>query len=108
MTPQEAIRLLRTEQLGDSELLELAKQMGADALERKDLRFVIPKCENCGQYIYGVAVKHVPELSFQNIMCAHSIDPPFCPYCHSLFLAVIIDHEAQTCTLRGPKEEPKE
>lgn len=50
MTAQEAIRILKTEYLGDSEQMELAKQMGALALEKQ-----IPKKpeydENTGIYI---------------------------------------------------------
>ena len=36
MTIQEAIKTLKTEHLGDSERMELAKQMGAIALDRLD------------------------------------------------------------------------
>lgn len=35
MTVQNAIKILKTEYLGDSEYMELAKQMGAYALEKQ-------------------------------------------------------------------------
>ena len=35
LTPQKAIQILKTEYLGDSELMELAKQMGAQALTKE-------------------------------------------------------------------------
>ena len=35
MTPQEAITTLKREYLGDSEFMELAKQMGANALRKQ-------------------------------------------------------------------------
>ena len=105
MTKQEAIHLLRTEQLGDSELMELAKQMGAMALERSPLYFVTPKCEKCGFYVADVMIKHEPALRNGNTMCLSRLDPDYCPKCHTPFVCVEIDGENQTCILKGPKEE---
>ena len=62
MTLQEAIKTLEKEYLGDSENMELAKQMGAIALEKQipkkpigktettfgDVCIVCPNCENRG------------------------------------------------------------
>ena len=105
MTRQDAIRLLRTEQLGDSELMELAKKMGADALERQHLHFVTPKCGKWGVYILGVSVRYVPEISTPWTMCLSEIDPGYCPSCYTPFVSVDIDYEEQTCILRGLKED---
>lgn len=104
MTNQEAIKILRTEHPGDSEAMELAKQMGAQALERQRMVFICPVCAHCGHHIPEVAIKTVPELSFRNIIPASSIDPSCCPNCHTPFNFVEVDTEKETCTLRGVKE----
>ena len=50
MTPQEAITTLKREYLGDSEFMELAKQMGVNALEKQ-----IPKKVKVEQFnIYNL------------------------------------------------------
>lgn len=47
MTPQEAITTLKREYLGDSEFMELAKQMGANALEKQIPKKPIKKNPIC-------------------------------------------------------------
>lgn len=103
MTNQEAIKILRTEHPGDSEAMELAKQMGAEALEKQKMVFICPRCAHCGHYIPGVTIKTVPEFSFKNLMPASSIDPSMCPNCHTVFTFVEVDTKKETCTLRGPE-----
>ena len=107
MTKQEAIRLLRTEHLGDSEAMELAKQMGAAALEQLHTHFITPKCGNCGRHILGIEIVTVPELSHNNLRLTSKFDPAHCPTCHALFIKAELNHEEQTCVLIGLKEEPK-
>lgn len=59
MTPQEAITTLKREYLGDSEYMELAKQMGANALEKQIAKkpkyiegdYDMPLCPNCGMSV---------------------------------------------------------
>ena len=100
MTNEEAVRLLRTEQIGDSENMELAKQMGAKALENLRLRFIMPKCENCGRYIPNVAIKHEgPEN--ENTAMMSRIDPSCCPHCHIEFFCADVYPSEQICILRG-------
>lgn len=107
MTPQEAIRLLRTEQLGDSELLELAKQMGADALERQHLYFVTPKCETCGRYIHGLEVRTLSYDEVRDrIFVVTDIDPACCPGCGTPFSRVEVDYGELTCILKAEEEFP--
>ena len=48
MTNEEAIRLLRMEQLGDSEKMELAKFMGAQALEKQTPKKPIDEGDDFG------------------------------------------------------------
>lgn len=108
MTEQEAIRLLRTEIPGDSEAMELAKHMGADAIERRKLRFVTPVCEECGSYIPGVAIRYVPEISDPWRLIISTIDPALCPKCLTTFVSIEIDTKEETCILRGPKKAKKE
>lgn len=104
MTKLEAIRLLRNEQLGDSELMEAAKQMGANALERMHTGFVTPKCEKCGRYILGIAITTVPEISRGSLLITSNFHPAQCPTCHTPFVSADLDYEEQTCILKGPKE----
>lgn len=47
MTPREAITTLKREFLGDSEFMELAKQMGANALEKQIPKKPIKKNPIC-------------------------------------------------------------
>ena len=59
MTLQEAITTLKREYLGDSEFMELAKQMGANALDKQipkkpieDGYYDLPcVCPNCGSNV---------------------------------------------------------
>lgn len=110
MTKKEAIRILRSEQLGDSEEMELAKQMGAQALEYSHLTMVLPKCGRCGAYIPGVAVRHSEEPSIHVHQPAHlvvlgrDIDPWSCPKCGMPFVRVDIDVVARVCVLKGADE----
>lgn len=98
MTNQDAIHLLRTEQIGDSEAMELAKQMGAKALECLQSHFISPRCENCGNYITGVEIRY--EWGHKNCLMMSVIDPSVCPYCGTNFYRVDIDYENETCILR--------
>ena len=68
MTPQEAITTLKREYLGDSEFMELAKQMGANALEKQIPKKVITKritedlklyhCPCCDVHYFQVGMKY--------------------------------------------------
>lgn len=99
MTRQEAIRLLRTEQPGDSEWMELAKQMGANALEHQHLHFMAPKCEACGFHILGVEIAY--GLGYVDTVLMKNIDPSACPHCGTAFVRVDINYEEQTVILKG-------
>ena len=100
MTNEEAVRLLRTEQIGDSKNMELAKQMGAKALENLRLRFIMPKCENCGRYIPNVTIKHEGSENENTVMMSE-IDPSCCPRCHIEFFCADVYPLEQICILRG-------
>lgn len=102
MTKQDAIRLLRTENLGDSEQMELAKKMGADALERQQLHFIAPVCEKCGQVVTGVEIEYF--ASYYNVAAMKNIRPAHCPRCFMLFDRVDINYKEQTCILKGPRD----
>lgn len=76
MTTQEAITTLKREYLGDSEFMELAKQMGAKALEKH-----IPKkptynrypwviCPLCGGSVYVEMVQEHIENN-ETTYCEH-------------------------------------
>lgn len=99
MTNQEAAKILRTENLGDSEQMELAKQMGADALENQHTHFIAPVCANCGKIIMGVTIASLG--GHRNVLAISSIDPPHCPKCHMFFSRVELDYKNQNCILRG-------
>ena len=48
MTNEKAIKILKTEYLGDSENMELAKQMGANALEKQiPKKLICVEIEKC-------------------------------------------------------------
>lgn len=101
MTNQEAAKILRTENLGDSELMELAKKMGADALERQKLSFVSPVCGHCGYNLLGLRIRYDEVIQHKNLAAATNIDPPCCPRCKTFFTRVDIDFEKQICTAQG-------
>lgn len=112
MTNREAARILRTETLGDSEQMELAKRMGASALEQQMLRFVAPKCEACGYIMTGIMIKsscapldpggRYTELP---LVPLSRVEPDQCPRCLTRFTDIVLDFEKQTCILSGPKED---
>lgn len=107
LTIQNAIRLLRTEQPGDSELLELAKHMGADALERQAFYYMVPRCEKCGRYIHGLEVRTLSyDAEKDRIFVVTDIDPACCPGCGTPFSHVEVDYGELTCILKAEKEFP--
>ena len=82
MTVQNAIKILKTEYLGDSEYMELAKQMGAYALEKQ-----IPK-KPCIQALKGfdyaeASVTSCPNCSkpIINVWNVQNYQPHYCHYC---------------------------
>ena len=104
MTEQEAAKILRTEQIGDSEQMELAKQMGANALDGLPLRFIAPVCGHCGNHLLGVAVRHLENSARGNIYILSQIDPDKCPRCGTRFVALDIDYERKICIARGEED----
>jgi hypothetical protein len=86
MTNQEAAKILRTENLGDSEQMELAKQMGAKALDRltpkkpymKAMEGFDPEvashlvCPNCGGPVTNYWVRGAKPAHCQ--FCGQAID----------------------------------
>ena len=102
MTKQDAIRLLRTEHIGDSEQMELAKQMGARALELQPIHFVMPVCESCRRVVPGVEIETV--YSYFNTVAVKSITPMCCPMCGAYFVQVDIDYIEQTAILKTAEE----
>ena len=66
MTVQNAIKILKTEYLGDSEYIELAKQMGAYALEKQIPQKVIEKVDELNDKEYNGLIKRL-----------------YCPNCHN-------------------------
>ena len=82
MTPQEAITTLKREYLGDSEYMELAKQMGAKALEKQIPKkptheatlFRCTTCPNCKNVI-DEFVEFIPGQPKIKIKTAH------CKFC---------------------------
>ena len=103
MTKEKAARLLRTEHIGDSEQMELAKQMGAEALDRhKNIFFVVPRCEKCGRYVPSVEIEQGPRIISTAI--AKGISPSHCPHCYTRFISAEIDTIEHTCILKGREE----
>lgn len=89
---------------GDSVNMELAKQMGAKALENLRLRFIMPKCESCGRYIPNVVIKHEGLKNESTVMMSR-IEPWCCPHCHIEFICADIYPTEQRCILRGKEGE---
>ncbi|MGN0535719.1 MAG: hypothetical protein ACI4IR_06950 [Eubacterium sp.] len=79
MTAQEAIRILKTEYLSDSEQMELAKQMGAIALEKQILKK--PDYEGDGYDENGGLI----------------YDTAYCPECHHEFEYGVNDWGVEHC-----------
>lgn len=80
MTPQEAIITLKREYLGDSEFMELAKQMGANALRKQIPTKVTHEatlyrcctCPNCKNVVDDF-------IDFHNQKTR--VTPSYCKYC---------------------------
>lgn len=80
MTPQEAITTLKREYLGDSEFMELAKQMGANALRKQIPTKVTHEatlykcctCPNCKNVVDDF-------IDFQDQKTR--VTPSYCKYC---------------------------
>ena len=80
MTPQEAITTLKREYLGDSEFMELAKQMGANALRKQIPTKVTHEatlyrcctCPNCKNVVDEF-------IDFQGKKTR--VTPSYCKYC---------------------------
>ena len=80
MTPQEAITTLKRECLGDSEFMELAKQMGANALRKQIPTKVTHEatlykcctCPNCKNVVDAF-------IDFQDQKTR--VTPSYCKYC---------------------------
>lgn len=76
MTPQEAIKTLKREYLGDSEYMELAKQMGAKALEKQipkkplENRYPWCVCPACAGSVYVEKVQEHIQNN-ENTYCEH-------------------------------------
>lgn len=106
MTEKEAAILLRIEQPGDSEQMELAKFLGARALEKRASTFTMPLCGHCGHYIPGVSIHRSEECSIpvnprSDIIMARAVVPMRCPRCRTPFVRVDIDPAERVCVLKG-------
>ena len=79
MTVQNAIKILKTEYLGDSEYMELAKQMGAYALEKQIPKKPYKRKEHKQNDYYCAVCRYYlgdeMELKFAGLQ------PKFCPEC---------------------------
>lgn len=104
MTKQEAIQILRTEQIGDSEKMEVAKHMGAVALEGLPTAFMVPKCGNCGRYLSEINIRYLKDISKDGIRVANRIVPVRCPECRTFFTRLDVDWENEICIARGGAE----
>lgn len=103
MTRQDAAKILRTEQIGDSEQMELAKQMGAEALDKSAMKFIAPKCEKCGAAILGLEIVTLPDFNSRALYMASDFRPDECPRCGLIFDRAELDTIEGTCILRGCK-----
>lgn len=104
MTRAEAARILRTEQIGDSEQMELAKQMGAEALDKSGMKFIAPVCEKCGSVVLDLEIVTLPDLCVRAICAASAFSPWMCPRCGLVFDRAELDTIEETCILRGREE----
>ena len=80
MTPEEARDILRTEQIGDGERMELAKQMGALALEKQAPKK--PMHEGLAERLCPVCRAHIP---FDALNDDASEAPSYCDCCGQAF-----------------------
>lgn len=101
MTRQEAAKILRTEQIGDSEQMELAKQMGAEALDKSSMKFIAPRCEKCGEVMLGLEIVTLPDFNGRALYMASAFRPWACPSCGLIFDQAVVDTMEETCILRG-------
>ena len=99
MTKREAAKILRTEQIGDSEQMELAKQMGAKALDDRPGSIIVPKCERCGHYLLTLSVQYIESRG--DLIAGSNIDPERCPKCGMYFVRLDLDYENEICIARG-------
>lgn len=107
MTRQDAAKILRTEQIGDSEQMELAKQMGAEALDKSSMKFIAPRCEKCGEVLLGLEIVTLPDFNGRALYMASAFRPWACPSCGLIFNRAEVDTINETCILKGiePKKE---
>lgn len=105
MTNLEAARILRTEQIGDSEQMELAKHMGAKALDKSHMTFIAPVCEKCGAVVVGLELVALPEPAARGFYVMSNIRPSMCRCCGLMFDRVELDTIEETCILRGQGAE---
>lgn len=101
MTRQEAAKILRTEQIGDSELMEIAKQMGAEALDKSSMKFIAPRCEKCGEVMLGLEIVTLPDFHERALFMVSNFRPWACPSCGLIFDQAVVDTMEETCILRG-------
>lgn len=101
MTRQDAAEILRTEQIGDSELMELAKQMGAEALDKSSMKFIAPVCEKCGAVIRGLEIVTLPDFNERALFMTSTFRPDECPRCGLIFDQAVVDTIEETCILKG-------
>lgn len=101
MTRQEAANILRTEQIGDSEQMELAKQMGAEALDKSSMKFIAPRCAKCGEVILGLEIVNLPEPKGHALFMTSAFRPGECPSCGLIFDQAVVDTIEETCILKG-------
>ena len=102
MTKQEAARILRTERIGDSEQMELAKQMGAQALDTLPGTFIVPKCAHCGHYLLALSIQHIDSIG--DVVVGSKINPEMCPKCGTYFVRLDLDYENEVCIARGEED----
>lgn len=101
MTRQDAAKILRTEQVGDSEQMELAKQMGAEALDKSSMAFIAPVCGKCGAAILGLEIETLPDFKGCALYMTSAFRPEACPRCGLIFDRAELDTIEGTCILRG-------
>lgn len=101
MTRQDAAKILRTEQIGDSEQMELAKQMDAEALDKSSMKFIAPRCAKCGEVMLGLEIVTLPDLNGRALYVASAFSPWACPSGGLIFDQAVVDTMEETCILKG-------